>query len=131
MRQPTTRCLVRQSSMVSRSMLDQTLHPHDLGPVQGSWWGTAEGPLDQHLRVLVKHAKFPVTATKDPKDYKTYTFIVAGDLASVNVAIAEFNSTIFWSFTALFLGLVAAAMHLRIFTKTLEQNRTDCRPGNR
>ncbi len=94
--------------MFSRSILDHTLHPGNLKAAQGALWGTAEGPLDQRLRVLVKHLKFPVTATKTPTDYKAYTFIVAGDMASVDAAIAEFNSTIFWSFTALFLGLVAA-----------------------
>jgi signal transduction histidine kinase len=93
---------------VSRSMFDHTLHPHDIARMQGAEWGYADGPLDQRLRVLVKHAKFPVTATSDPKDFKAYTFIVAGDMASVEAAIGEFNSTIFWSFTALFFGFVAA-----------------------
>lgn len=93
---------------LSRSMFDHTLHPADLKQTQGASWGYAEGPLDQRLRVVVKHVKYPVTATATPDDFKAYTFIVAGDMASVDIAISEFNSTIFWSFTALFFGFVAA-----------------------
>ncbi len=94
--------------MISHSLLDQTLHVHDLTRKQEVSWGAAEGPLDQRLRVLTRQLSFPVTATKNPKDFKSYTFIVAGDMASVEASIAEFNNTIFWSFTALFLGLVVA-----------------------
>ena len=96
---------------VSRSMFDHTLHPQDLKKAAGGvQWGYAEGPLDQRLRVLVRHPKFPVTATSDPNDVKTYTFIVAGDLSSVDLAVADFVTTIFWSFTALFFGFVAAVL---------------------
>jgi signal transduction histidine kinase len=93
---------------VSRSMFDNTLHPQGLKRGPGGSWGYAEGPLDQHLRVLVKHVKFPVRATRNPNDFRAYTFIVAGDTASVDAAVKEFNSTIFWSFAALFFGFVAA-----------------------
>jgi signal transduction histidine kinase len=93
---------------VSRSMLDQTLHASDVRKAQGASWGYADGPLDQRLRILVKHVKFPVTATHTPNDFRAYTFIVAGDTAGVEAAVKEFNSTIFWSFTALFFGFVAA-----------------------
>lgn len=108
--------------MFSRSLFDRTLHPHDLSNVQGFMWGYADGPLDQRLRVLVKPLKFPVTATKDPKDYKAYTFSVAGDLASVDAAIAEFNSAIVWSFLALLLGLVLAVfVQVRVGLQPLRQ----------
>ncbi len=93
---------------VSRSMFDNTLRPQDLKRGPGGSWGYAEGPLEQRLRVLVKHAKFPVRATRNPNDFRAYTFIVAGDTASVEAAVKEFNSTIFWSFAALFFGFVAA-----------------------
>jgi signal transduction histidine kinase len=94
--------------MISHSLLDRTLHPRDLKNAQEFLWGYADGPLDQHLRVLVRHLKFPVTATANPKDFKAYTFTVAGDLASVDASIAEFDGILFWSFTALFFGLVGA-----------------------
>lgn len=92
----------------SHSLLDRTLDPRYLETIQDLKWGYAEGPLNQHLRVLARRAKFPVTATADPKDFKSYQFLVAGDLASVDAAIADFNGTILWSFTALFFGLVVA-----------------------
>ena len=92
----------------SHSLLDQTLHPRDLRKVKELQWGYADGPLDQRLRVLVQQVKFPITATSSKTDYKAYTFIVAGDLARVDAAVAEFNTTIFWSFAALFFGFVAA-----------------------
>lgn len=107
---------------VSRSMFDHTLHPENLKAMQGALWGFAEGPLDQRLRVMVKRAKFPVSATANPKDFKAYTFTVAGDMASVDMAVAEFNSTIFWSFTALFFGFVAAVfLQVRIGLQPLRQ----------
>ena len=120
--------------MFSHSLLDRTLHPQDLKNTQDFWWGTAEGPLDHRLRVLVKHVKFPVTATKTPKDFKAYTFIVAGDMASVDASIAEFNSTIFWSFAALFVGLVAAVfLQVRVGLQPLrrvEQSLARIRDGS-
>jgi signal transduction histidine kinase len=109
---------------VSRSMLDNTLHPHALKKAQGASWGYAEGPLDQNLRVLVKHLKFPVRATRSPEDFRAYTFIVAGDTASVDAAVGEFNSTIFWSFAALFLGFVAAVfIQVRVGLQPLRKVR--------
>jgi signal transduction histidine kinase len=96
--------------MISHSLLDRMLHPRDLKTVKELQWGYADGPLDQRLRVLIQQAKFPITATANKNDYKSYRFIVAGDLASVDASIAEFNSTIFWSFTALFFGFVAAVL---------------------
>ncbi|MDR3527165.1 MAG: HAMP domain-containing sensor histidine kinase [Rhizomicrobium sp.] len=108
--------------MISHSLLDQTLHAHDLVHKQGVAWGYADGPLDQRLRVLTRKLSFPVTATKDPKDFKTYTVIVAGDMASVDASIGEFNNTILWSFTALFLGLVAAVfLQVRVGLQPLRQ----------
>ena len=108
--------------MISHSLLDQTLHAHDLVNKQGAAWGYADGPLDQHLRVLTRKLSFPITATKDPKDFKFYTVIVAGDMASVDASIAEFNNTILWSFTALFLGLVVAVfLQVRVGLQPLRQ----------
>ena len=120
--------------MISHSLLDHTLHPRDLKNVQEFLWGYADGPLDQRLRVEVRHLKFPVTATTDPKDFKAYTFAVAGDLASVDASIAEFNGTIFWSFTALFFGLVGAVfLQVRVGLQPLrrvEQSLARIRNGS-
>ena len=120
--------------MISHSLLDHTLHPHDLKNAQEFWWGYADGPLDQRLRVLVRHLQFPVTATPNPKDFKAYTFTVAGDLASVDASIAEFNGILFWSFTALFFGLVGAVfLQVRVGLQPLrrvEQSLARIRNGS-
>lgn len=107
---------------ISHSLLDRTLRPEGLKAAKDLMWGTAEGPLDQTLRVLVKRAKFPVTATRNKDDFRGYTFIVAADLASVDASVAEFNTTIFWSFTALFFGLVGAVfLQVRVGLQPLRQ----------
>lgn len=94
--------------MISRSLLDWTLRSVKLTSKNAPLWAYDEGPLGQHLRVLARHVSFPVTATADPKDERAYTFMVAGDLSSVDAAVGDFNSTIVWSFAALFFGLVFA-----------------------
>jgi signal transduction histidine kinase len=120
--------------MISHSLLDRTLHPQDLKKAQEYLWGYAAGPLDQRLRVLVRPVKIPVTATSNPKDFKAYTFMVAGDLASVDASIAEFNGTIFWAFTALFFGLVGAVfLQVRVGLqplRRLEQSLARIRDGS-
>jgi len=108
--------------MISHSLLDQTLHAHDATNHDGVSWAMADGPLDQRLRLLSRKVQFPVTVTKNPKDFRTYTFIVAGDMASVESSIGEFNTTILWSFTLLFLGLVVAVfIQVRVGLKPLRQ----------
>ena len=120
--------------MISHSLLDHTLHPRDIKNAQEFLWGYADGPLDQRLRVLVRHLKFSVTATTNPKDFKAYTFLVAGDLATVDESISEFNSTIFWSFAALFFGLVGAVfLQVRVGLQPLrrvEQSLARIRDGS-
>jgi signal transduction histidine kinase len=93
---------------ISHSLLDQTLSPHDMQEVGGVFWGYADGPMNQRLRVLARRGSFNVASTPDPHDQRAYTFIVAGDLSTLDNEIAEFNGTLFWSFAALFLGFVAA-----------------------
>jgi signal transduction histidine kinase len=49
-----------------------------------------------------------VTATAKPDDSRTYTFLVAGDMAEVQKRVAQFNSALLWAFAVLGLGLIAA-----------------------
>ena len=93
---------------ISHSLLDRTLKIRDTRYAQGFIWGYADGPDNQHLRVLARRISFAVTATPDPKDERSYVFIVAGDLAGLDAQIADFNGTLFWSFAVLFAGLVFA-----------------------
>ena len=51
-----------------------------------------------------------VDLTPDNADDGEYTFLVAGDLAEVERQTAEFNTTLFWSFLLLGLGLIGAIL---------------------
>ncbi len=91
---------------ISRSLFDKILVPaHETrkGPLT---WGEAVGPESQRLRVVSRR----VDLTPDNNSDADYTFMVAGDMAAVDRQTAEFNSTLFWSFLLLGLGLLAAIL---------------------
>jgi signal transduction histidine kinase len=93
---------------ISRSLFDQVLTVTDStkrGPIN---YGFAVGPENQHLRVLSRRVEFPISATPEMSDTRAYTFLVAGDLATVDADSAAFNGTLIWSFALLGLGLVVA-----------------------
>ena len=69
-------------------------------------WGNAVGPENQQLRVVSRR----VDLTPDHSSDADYTFLVAGDLSEVERQTQEFNSTLFWSFLLLGLGLIAAIL---------------------
>ncbi|MGA7675159.1 MAG: sensor histidine kinase [Rhizomicrobium sp.] len=94
--------------LTSHSLLDANIHIRDTVNIGGFIWGTADGPENQRLRVLARRVSFPIPATARPDDYRAYTFMVAGDLSSVDHEIADFEGTLIWSFVALFLGLILA-----------------------
>ena len=48
--------------------------------------------------------------TPDTSSDADYTFLVAGDMAAVERQTREFNTTLFWSFLLLGLGLIAAIL---------------------
>jgi signal transduction histidine kinase len=93
---------------ISHSLFDKTIHIRDAGSVQNLTWGYADGPDNQRLRVLARRVIFPIASTADPSDARSYTFMVAGDLSSLDNEISEFNGTLIWSFVLLFGGLVLA-----------------------
>jgi signal transduction histidine kinase len=93
---------------ISRSLFDRVLNVTGnvrRGPVS---YGYAQGPENQHLRVLSRRVEFPIRATPEPSDSRAYIFMVAGDLAQVDAESAAFNGTLIWSFVLLGLGLVVA-----------------------
>jgi signal transduction histidine kinase len=92
----------------SHSLFDATIHIRDETKSGGMIWGFADGPDNQHLRVLARRVSFPISATARTDDSRAYTFMVAGDLSSVENDIAEFTATLIWSFAGLLLGLVLA-----------------------
>ncbi len=69
-------------------------------------WGSAEGPEGQYLRVVSRR----VDLTPAQRSDGDYTFIVAGDMAEVERQISEFNTTLFWSFLLLGVGLIVAIL---------------------
>ncbi|MEO7054005.1 MAG: HAMP domain-containing sensor histidine kinase, partial [Rhizomicrobium sp.] len=95
-------------AQISRSLFDQVLNV--TGDVRRGaiFYGFAVGPEYQHLRVLSRRVEFPISATPEPSDTRAYTFLVAGDLATVDADSASFNGTLIWSFALLGLGLVVA-----------------------
>ena len=93
---------------ISHSLLDHTLHPQDMQEAGGVWWGYADGPENQKLRVLGRRVSFGISATADPHDARVYKFMVAGDVSALDGEIEEFNGTLFWAFGVLFAGFVLA-----------------------
>jgi signal transduction histidine kinase len=109
---------------ISHSLLDHTLRPRFVHEVGGVFWGYADGPENQRLRLLARRVSFSISATPDPHDVNTYSFIVAGDLSSLDNEIAEFNGTLFWSFAILLAGLILAIfIQVRIGLSPLRRAR--------
>ena len=95
--------------IISHSLLDHTIKFTDQdAPAKGLIWGHANGPDEQHLRVLARRIEFPVTATAKADDSRAYMLYVAGETSELDARIAEFNGTIIWSFVVLGLGLIFA-----------------------
>ena len=68
-------------AMISHSLLDRTIKFNDIKKTpDGLIWGHADGPDQQHLRVLSRRIEFPITATARPDDNRAYMFYVASDM---------------------------------------------------
>lgn len=94
---------------ISRSLWDKTIHLTDAGAAGPDLkWGHGEGPDGQHLRVVERRIEFPILSTRDPKDARAYTFLVAGNTAQTETEVTRFDTMLFWSFALLGLGLIAA-----------------------
>ncbi len=92
----------------SRSLWDTTLIPSNVTSVEGKLWGYADGPDGQHLRVLERRIRLPGTFVGSEPQPQTFRFMVAGDLSEIEDDVTRFDTTLFWSFGALGLGLIAA-----------------------
>ncbi len=92
----------------SRSLWDKSIKIEGVAKSGNLIWANAEGPDNQHVRVLERRIEFPIAATADPSDMRAFIFVVAGDTAQSEADIAKFNGTLFWSFAILGLGLIAA-----------------------
>ncbi|HJR57508.1 MAG TPA: sensor histidine kinase [Rhizomicrobium sp.] len=95
-------------ALASRSLFDAALKPDFTSRSGNLAWGEAEGPDNQHLRVLQQRIIFPDMTTAAPEDSRAYLFTVAGDMAAVDAQVASFNGILFWFFLLLGAGLVIA-----------------------
>jgi signal transduction histidine kinase len=107
---------------ISRSLFDEVLNVSGNETRGAIGYGYAMGPDNQHLRVISRQVRFPVSATPQPDDTRAYMFMVAGNLAAVESEITAFNSTLIWSFVLLGVGLVAAVfLQVRVGLLPLRQ----------
>jgi len=91
---------------ISRSLFDKEINPVNQTKKGGLTWGSAVGPENQELRVVSRR----VDLTPENGSDGDYTFMVAGNMAAVERQTSEFNTTLFWSFLLLGLGLIAAIL---------------------
>ena len=96
----------KSGSQISHSLFDKQVVPVNEPPKGPLTWGSAVGPENQRLRVLSRR----VDLTPDTNSDGDYTFLVAGDMAQVERQTRDFNTTLFWSFLLLGLGLIAAIL---------------------
>ncbi|HEX4028380.1 MAG TPA: HAMP domain-containing sensor histidine kinase [Rhizomicrobium sp.] len=92
------------AGQISRSLFDKEINPVDQTAKGALTWGSAVGPENQRLRVVSRK----VDLTPDDNVPDSYTFLVAGDMAQVDRQTSEFNTTLFWSFLLLGVGLIGA-----------------------
>lgn len=95
-------------AQISRSLFDRALNVTSDQTRGAISYGFATGPENQHLRVLSRQVRLPTGDMAEIGDMRAYTFMVAGNLASVEAEITAFNGTLIWSFLLLGLGLMIA-----------------------
>jgi signal transduction histidine kinase len=94
------------AGQISRSLFDKEINPFNQTTKVALTWGSAVGPESQRLRVVSRK----VDLTPDDNTPDSYTFLVAGDMAEVDRQTSNFNSTLFWSFLLLGVGLISAIL---------------------
>ena len=94
------------AGQISRSLFDKEINPYNQTTKGALTWGSAVGPENQRLRVVSRK----VDLTTDDNRQDSYTFLVAGDMADVERQTSEFNTTLFWSFLLLGVGLIGAIL---------------------
>jgi signal transduction histidine kinase len=92
----------------SRSLWDFTLVQEGLALENNTSSGFADGPDNQRVRVLSRQISFP--APNQGAAPLIFQFVVAGDISEIEANVVTFNRSLFWSFAALGLGLIAAIL---------------------
>ena len=95
-------------TQISRSLWDRAIKITNFRLRSGTVFGYGTGPEDQPVRIAGRRIEFPITATPQPNDVRSYVFLVAGNEASVEAHVASFDTMLIWSFTLLGLGLIGA-----------------------
>jgi signal transduction histidine kinase len=95
---------------ISHSLFDHALKLTDPRQVGELTFGFADGPDGQRVRVLERKVSFPITATARLDDNRSYTFLVAANLAEVEAETADFDDTLIRAFVVLGLGLLFAVL---------------------
>ena len=96
----------QSGGQISRSLFDREIHPDNQTTKGVLTWGSAAGPENQRLRVVSRR----VDLTPENGSDANFTFLVAGDMAEVERQTRDFNTTLFWSFLFLGVGLIAAIL---------------------
>jgi signal transduction histidine kinase len=98
----------RPGALASRSLFDARLRPDFVSRSGNLAWGEAQGPDNQHLRVLQQRIVFPDLATAAQEDSRAFLITVAGDMAALDAQVATFNGILITSFLLMGAGLVIA-----------------------
>ena len=93
---------------ISRSLWDRAIKPTDFHLRSGTSWGYGLGPDNQTVRMVARRIEFPISATPQPNDFRSYVFLVATDASQVESNVANFDTTLIWAFAIFGLGLIAA-----------------------
>ncbi|HAH09223.1 MAG TPA: ATP-binding protein [Alphaproteobacteria bacterium] len=109
--------------ITSRSLWDQRLElPQDLQPADDRS-GLTLGPEGKELRYVMRVRTISAPgAAASAAPGAIYAFMVAGDAAEVQADISAFNQTLWWSVSALALGLIGAVvLQVRLGLQPLTQ----------
>ncbi len=90
----------------SRSLFGARLAPMFTSRDGAFSWGAADGPDNQHLRVLQQRIEFAAPAASGGS--RAYRVTVAGDMAAVDAQVDSFNGILITAFLLLGAGLVIA-----------------------
>ena len=109
---------------ISRSLWDKAIKLSDFRMRNELAWGHGVGPENQMVRVVARRIEFPITATPQRDDVRSYTFLVAGNMSELETEVSHFNTMLIWSFAIFGIGLIGAIfVQVRVGLLPLRQLR--------
>lgn len=107
---------------ISRSLWDKAINLTNFRMRSGIAWGHGIGPENQTVRVVARRIEFPITATPERGDFRSYVFLVAGNMSELESEVSNFNTMLIWSFAVFGLGLIGAIfVQVRVGLQPLRQ----------